>query len=158
LTLGRGVPAATAGLMVSLYWGSLMTGRVLFGLVADRVPLALALRLCIMASIVGALLFWLQPTHLLSFAGLMAMGFFLAPIFASLISLTPGRVGRAHAASAIGFQIAAAALGGAALTALVGIAARSGGLEVIGAAIAIFAALLLVLFEGFMHLGSPAAR
>jgi fucose permease len=157
LTLGRGVPAATAGLMVSLYWGSLMAGRVLFGLVADRVPLTRTLRFCIIGSIAGALLFWLEPTRLLSFAGLMAMGFFLAPIFASMISLTPGRVGRAHADSAIGFQIAAAALGGAALTALVGVAARTGGLEVIGAAIAIFAVLLLVLFEAFMRAGKPAA-
>jgi fucose permease len=157
LTLGRGVSATAAGLMVSFYWGSLMAGRVLFGLVADRMPLAPTLRLCIMASIVGALLFWLEPTRLLSFAGLMARGFFLAPIFASLISLTPARVGPAHAASAIGFQIAAAALGGAALTALVGVAARSGGLEIIGAAIAIFAVLLLVLFEASMRVGEPDA-
>ncbi|HMR29665.1 MAG TPA: MFS transporter [Geminicoccaceae bacterium] len=155
LTLGRGVPATTAGLLVSLYWGSLMAGRVLFGIVADRVPLVPTLRVCILASIAGALLFWLEPSRLLSFAGLMMIGFFLAPIFASLIGLTPGRVGAEHAASAIGFQIASAALGGGAVTALAGLAARSAGLEVIGATIAICAIALLVLYETFIRIGAP---
>lgn len=153
LTLGRGVPETAAGLFVSLYWGSLMVGRILFGAVANRVPLVSTLRLCLIASVAGALLFWLEPTRALSVAGLMMIGFFLAPIFASLISLTPGRVGQAHADSAIGFQVAAAGLGGAALTALVGILSRWGGLELIGASVTVLAALLLALYEVFMRVG-----
>src|SRR5690606_11928258 len=50
LTLHRGVPVTTAGLLVGLYWGSLMLGRVLFGVVADRVPLVKTLRVCIAAA------------------------------------------------------------------------------------------------------------
>lgn len=153
LTLGRGVPEAAAGLFVSLYWGSLMVGRILFGAVAHRVPLVSTLRGCLLGSVAGALLFWLEPTRPLSVAGLMMIGFFLAPIFASLISLTPGRVGQAHADSAIGFQVAAAGLGGAALTALVGVLSRWGGLELIGASVAGLAALLLALYEVFMRVG-----
>ncbi|WP_216329613.1 MFS transporter [Deinococcus aestuarii] len=154
LTLGRGVPEGAAGLFVSLYWGSLMVGRILFGLIANRVPLVGTLRLCLIASALGALLFWLEPTRPLSVAGLMTIGFFLAPIFASLISLTPGRVGRAHADSAIGFQIASAGLGGATLTALVGVIARAGGLELIGVCIVVAAVLLLALYEVFIRVGS----
>ncbi|MFC0618092.1 MFS transporter [Deinococcus budaensis] len=156
LTLGRAVPEATAGLYVSLYWGSLMVGRILFGFVANRVPLVGTLRLCLIASVAGALLFWLEPTRPLAVAGLMMIGFFLAPIFASLISLTPGRVGAAHANSAIGFQVAAAALGGAALTALTGVIARAGGLELIGLCIVVAAALLLALYEAFVRTGGEA--
>lgn len=157
LTLGRGVPEGAAGLFVSLYWGSLMVGRILFGAVANRVPLVGTLRGCLLGSVAGALLFWLEPTRVLSVAGLMMIGFFLAPIFASLISLTPGRVGQAHADSAIGFQIAAAGLGGAALTALVGVLSRWGGLELIGASIAVLAALLLALYEVLMRVGGGGA-
>ncbi|MBR0667092.1 MFS transporter [Roseomonas hellenica] len=153
LTLGRGVPDTTAGLFVSLYWGSLMLGRVLFGAVADRLPLALSLRLCLVASIMGAMLLWLGPTRELSLLGLMMMGFFLAPIFASLISLTPDRVGREHANSAIGFQIASAALGGAALTGLIGVLTRSFGLEIIGLAVVVTALILLALHEAFLRSG-----
>lgn len=153
LTLHRGVSVATAGLLVSLYWGSLMVGRVLFGVVADRVPLVRTLRACIAASVVGALLFWLEPTELLSYLGLMVVGFSIAPIFASLISLTPRRLGGEHANNAIGFQIAAAGLGGAGLTALVGVIAGSVGLEVIGASIVALTVILLMLYEVFTRLG-----
>jgi len=151
LTLERGVAAGAAGIWVSLYWGGLMVGRVLFGVIADRVPLAGTLRVCMLATAVGALLFWLEPTRTLSLVGLIMIGFFLAPIFASLISLTPARVGVAHADSAIGFQIAAAGLGGAVLTGLVGIVARSLGLWVVGASLLFFALLLLGLFETLLR-------
>lgn len=153
LTLGRGVDATTAGLFVTLYWGSLMAGRVLFGFVADRVPLARTLRLCLIASFLGALLFWLDPSGILSVVGLMIIGFAFAPVFASLVSLTPARVGVEHADSAIGFQIASAGLGGAVLTGLAGLLARDFGLEVIGLVIALSTLLLLLLYEALMHVG-----
>jgi fucose permease len=153
LTLSRGVPETTAGFIVSLYWGSLMVGRILFGFIANRVALIITLRLCIIGSIIGAFLFWRDPSLPLSVLGLMMIGFFFAPIFASLISLTPKRVGEDHANSAIGFQVAAAALGAASLTGLAGILARSFGLEIIGLAIFAAAILLLVFYEAFMHAG-----
>jgi MFS family permease len=129
-------------------------GRIVFGTVADRVPLVRTLRLCLLGAAVGALLFWLEPTRLLSLVGLMAIGFSLAPVFASLISLTPSRVGSAHADSAIGFQIAAASLGAAALTGVTGALADAFGLEVIGLAILVFTLILLALHEGFTRDGS----
>lgn len=151
LTLGRGVSETTAGLFVSLYWGSLMVGRILFGIFADRVALIRTLRLCMVGSALGALLFWLEPTRALALFGLMSVGFLFAPIFASLISLTPALVGAAHAHNAIGFQIASAGLGGAVLTGLVGILADAFGLEIIGAAILVFVLLLLAGYEGLMR-------
>jgi fucose permease len=147
LTLHRGESVATGGLLVGLYWGSLMTGRVLFGIVADRVPLVRTLTACIAMSVVGALLFWLEPTRSLSFLGLMLMGAAFAPVFASLIILTPRWVGRAHADNAIGFQIAAAGLGGATLTATVGIVAEAAGLATIGVSVLVITVALLMLYQ-----------
>lgn len=157
LTLGRGVPEGTAGLCVALYWGGLMAGRVVFGVVAERVALVATLRLCILGSLAGALLFWLEPTRGLSLAGLVLIGLSLAPIFASLIGLTPGQVGADHADSAIGFQIAAAGLGGAALTAAIGVLAGALGLEVIGAALFALALALLALYELLVRHGRRRA-
>ena len=151
LTLHRGLPVSTAGLLVSLYWGSLMAGRVLFGIVADRMPLVKTLRVCILGSVAGALLFWLEPTPFVSYVGLMLIGFSLAPVFASLISLTPRRVGAEHANNAIGFQIASAGLGGAGFTAAVGLVAASAGLEVIGASVVVMALFLLAAYEALMR-------
>jgi fucose permease len=147
LTLHRGESVATGGLLVSLYWGSLMVGRVLFGVVADRVPLVRTLTICLAASVVGALLFWLEPTRSLSFLGLMLIGAAFAPVFASLIILTPRWVGPAHADDAIGFQIAAAGLGGASLTAAVGYFAEAVGLATIGVSVLVLTVALLVLFR-----------
>ncbi len=151
LTIERGVSVTTAGLLVTLYWGSLMVGRVLFGIVATRVPLVPTLRLCILGSVLGALLLWLEPTPFVSYLGLMLVGLSLAPIFASLISLTPKRVGDAHSGNAIGFQIASAGLGAAGLTALVGVLAGAYGLEVIGVAVLVFAVLLFVTFQALVR-------
>jgi Fucose permease len=153
LTLGRGVSETTAGFVVSLYWGSLMVGRILFGFIANRVPLIATLRLCIIGSIIGAFLFWRDLSLPFSVLGLMMIGFFFAPIFASLISLTPKRVGEEHANSAIGFQVAFAALGAASLTGFAGILARALGLEIIGLAIFSAAVFLLIFYEAFMHAG-----
>lgn len=147
LTLHRGESVATGGLLVSLYWGSLMVGRVLFGIVADRVPLTRTLTACLAASVAGALLFWLEPTRVLSFLGLMLIGAAFAPVFASLIVLTPRWVGPAHADNAIGFQIAAAGLGGASLTAAVGFIAEAAGLATIGVSVLVLALVLLGLYR-----------
>lgn len=146
LTLHRGESVATGGLLVSLYWGSLMVGRVLFGIVADRVPLVQTIAYSIGASVLGALLFWLEPTRTLSFLGLMLIGASFAPVFASLVILTPRWVGVAHADNAIGFQIAAAGLGGATLTAAVGFVANSVGLQTIGVSVVVLTVALLVLY------------
>jgi hypothetical protein len=73
-----------------------------------------------------------------------------------MISLTPVRLGRAHAAHAIGFQVSAGYLGAAALPGLAGILARRLGLEVIGPFLFAAALALLVLHES--TLGRIRAR
>ncbi|KQS78828.1 MFS transporter [Rhizobium sp. Leaf384] len=158
LSLGRGFTEGMAATVVGLYWASLMTGRVAFGFVANRLPLIETLRVCLLGSVLGALLFWLDFDTYTSVGGLLLMGFLFAPVFASLISLTPDRVGRAHADSAIGFQIAAAGLGGAVLTSVVGVLTRTLGLEVIGAALFVAALLLFFLYLGFTVRPGPAPR
>lgn len=151
LTLGRGMDQTTAGLSVTGYWGSLMAGRVLFGFIADRVPLVPILRAALSLSVLGALLFWLGSPWWLSLAGLMLMGLAFAPIFASLIGMTPRRVGRAHADSAIGFQVAAAGLGAAVVTALIGILADGMGLEIVGASLLALTVLLVLVYEALVR-------
>src|SRR5690606_33817065 len=94
-----------------------------------------------------------EPTRTLSYLGLMLIGFAIAPVFASLISLTPARVGRAHSDNAIGFQIAAACLGGALLTGVVGVVAGSVGLEVIGVSIVALTVALSVSFSSPVQAG-----
>jgi len=154
----RTIPASTAGLWVSMYWGSLTVGRLVCGAVVSFMAVYLLLRLCIIGVALGATLIWLNLTSMLSFAGLALIGLSLAPIFPSLIVTTPERLGTAHTANGVGFQIAAAVLGQSLLPGLMGILARHRGLEMVGPALLAAALVLLVLYEIFIALSPQGAR
>ncbi len=89
----RGVAASVAGLWVSIYWAALTVGRVVLGLVIEQIGARLTLRLCMIGTIIGALLITQRAVDWLSFLGLALVGFALAPIFPTLIAETPGRRG-----------------------------------------------------------------
>lgn len=146
-TESRSISTTTAGQWVSVYWGALTVGRIVFGALVARVSVERLLRLCIIGIVGGAALFWLNFTPLLSFLGLAFIGFMLAPIFPSLIAQTPQRLGPRHTANAVGFQIAAAMLGGSMLPTIVGVLARNFGLESIGLFILVVSLGLFTLHE-----------
>ena len=146
-TDARAITMMTAGVWVSVYWACLFIGRILAGFVTGFVPARLLLRFCIAGMAVGAAMIWLNITDLLSFLGLGLMGLASAPVFPTLIATTPMRIGEAHTANAVGFQIAAAVLGQAVLPTLIGVIARRLGLEIIGPSLFIAALLLLGLYE-----------
>ncbi len=146
-TEARGVPPATAGVWVAVYWGGLTAGRILSGGLASRIDGAAQLRIGTIGALAGALLVWWNPATGVGFLGLALLGLALAPIFPTLIAQTPSRVGPTHAASAIGFQVAAAYLGTAAVPGLTGVLASRGGLTVIGPCLVATALVLLLLQE-----------
>ncbi|MEX2162063.1 MAG: MFS transporter [Anaerolineales bacterium] len=146
-TLGRGTPELAAKFWVGAYWGVFTIGRILFGLVADKVPLNTFLRGALVAATAGALLLWWNPVAWVGFAGLALMGLAEAPIYPSLIASTTARVGRENAANAIGLQGAAAGVGGATMVGLIGILATSIGIEMIAVSIVILAFLTLLFHE-----------
>jgi len=147
----RSVAPGTAGLWISIYWGSLTVGRVVFGVVVDRLGVLSTLRTCMFCVILGSVFFWWNVTDILSFLGLALIGFSLGPLFPSLISDTPRRLGAAHAPNAIGFQVAAASLGVAVLPGLAGVLAENLGLEVIGPFLIVASIVMSVLYEMIVH-------
>src|SRR5207245_501244 len=112
LTEARGVPSVLAGTWISLYWASLTVGRILFGFVVQRISPSTLLRGCMAGAILSTLLIWLNSAPWLTFGGIALMGLALAPQFPLLISATPRYLGPQHAANGVGFQVAAASLGG----------------------------------------------
>jgi len=153
-TEARSVAPSTAGLWVSIYWGSLTAGRLFLGAVADRVGVVALLRMCIVGIILGSALVWWNVADPVSFTGLALIGFSLAPLFPSLISSTPRRVGAAHAANAIGFQVAAGSVGVALLPGFAGVLAKSLGLEIVGPFLFAASIMLLLLHEAIAHLSA----
>ncbi|MEN3334919.1 MAG: hypothetical protein V7641_4284 [Blastocatellia bacterium] len=155
-TEGRAIAMREAGLWVSIYWGSLTAGRLVFGFVAELRAARLLLRLCLVGIALGAALIWLNLSNLSSFLGLALMGFAAGPIFPSMIAATPGRLGEAHTANAVGFQIAAAVLGQSLLPATVGVVASRLGLESVGPSLLLAALLLIALHESLRFTGPQA--
>ena len=146
-TEARGVAPGTAGVWAAGYWGSLTLGRLLSGALADRLSSTALLRIGTAGAPAAALVIWLVPGHWASVVGLLALGFSLAPVYPLLIAATTERLGARHAGHAIGFQVAGAYLGTAALPAGAGVLADRLGLEVIGPLLFAATTLLLLLHE-----------
>jgi fucose permease len=156
LTESRGMNHTAAGLATGGYWGALTAGRIVFGQLAASVSRQTVLRTGLGLAPVGALLLWLNLGSAASAAGAMLLGFALAPIFPTLISVTPDRVGAAFAPQAVGFQVAVANIGIALLPGAVGVVARRQGLEVVCVFLVGATVLLLLLEECFARARGPA--
>ena len=157
-TESRAIPAATAGMWISIYWANLTLGRFLSGVIVGFAPVLLLLRSSIIGIALGAALIWLNISELSSFSGLALMGLSSAPIFPTLIATTPARLGEAHTANGVGFQIAAAVLGQSLVPASVGVLAGKINLETVGPALFTCAVLLLALFEVLMAVSRKSIR
>ena len=146
-TQSRGIGAVAAGQWVSIYWASFTIGRIFFGAIISRVNTLVLLRVCMIGVLIGALLLWWNPLVWIGFAGLTLLGFAQAPLFPVLVSATPNRVGVANAANVIGFQVAGAGVGIAALPALAGFLVQTVSPETLAPFIVVAGVLLIVLHE-----------
>ncbi|MEU8408460.1 MFS transporter [Micromonospora sp. NPDC048842] len=156
LTEGRGLSAALAGGCVSAYWGSLFVGRVVQGLVAERLGAGLVLRASLAGMAVGAALIAVPGPAVLAVLGLVVVGFAAAPVFPLLTLTTAERVGAAHADRAIGMQIGASGVGAALVPAGLGVLIGNTSVQVLGSALLVLALALIALYEWGAR--RPAAR
>ena len=147
LTEGRGVAPAAAGAWIASYWTGLTAGRIVSGAAARRFAASTVLRAATLGAVASTLLLWRDPGMGFGLLALAALGCCLAPIYPLLIAETPRRIGAEHAAAAIGFQVAAAYLGTAAIPGATGVFATARGLGVIAPCLVVTALLLLVLQE-----------
>lgn len=146
LTEGRGLSGAVAGVCVSGYWASLFLGRVVQGVVAERLGSDQVLRASLGGMVAGAVLVALPAPGWVAVVGLAIIGFAAAPVFPLMTLTTADRVGTAHADRAIGVQIGAAGLGGALLPGAVGVLLNRLDVEYLGPALVVLSVLLLVLY------------
>lgn len=156
LTESRGVAAGTAGVAVGVYWASIGIGRVVFGVVADRVGIDRLLRCCLLAAAAGAGLFAAPLPAGAAFAGLVLAGFGLAPVYPCLMTRTPQRLGTAISAHAVGFQVGAAMIGAAAVPGALGLAAGAVGLEAVSVGVVIAAGAVWLLHEWLVRMPGKA--
>jgi fucose permease len=114
LTAGRGLPPAAAGVAVAAYWAMMCAGRVVLGPVAERLGPARVLAAAVAGVPLGAALMAVHGPAALAVAGLMLLGLAAAPVF-PLFTLTTGTT------RMVSLQVAASAVGGAAVPAGLGL-------------------------------------
>jgi fucose permease len=148
LTEGRGLSSAVAGVCVSAYWGSLFVGRVIQGLVAERLGSSRVLLGSLIGMAAGSVLVALPLSGWVAAAGLVIIGFAAAPVFPLMTLTTADRVGVAHTDRAIGVQIGASGLGGAVLPGAVGVLLSRVDVEALGPSLVVMSVLLLLLHLG----------
>ncbi len=128
LTAGRGLAPETAGVAVSAYWAMMFAGRVVLGPVAERLGSARVLAAAVAGVPLGAVLMAVPGPGALAIAGLMILGLAAAPIF-PLLTLTTGQ--RTGTARMVSLQVAASAVGSAALPAGLGLAIGAVGARIL---------------------------
>jgi fucose permease len=121
LTSGRGLPDVAAGIAVSAYWAMMFVGRVVLGPVAERAGASRVLAVAVVGVPLGALLMAVPGPAFVAVAGMMLLGLAAAPVFPLVTLTTADRVG-GGSAYVVGLQVAASAVGSAALPSGIGLA------------------------------------
>jgi fucose permease len=149
LTEARGLDPATAGTCVGGFWTLFTLGRVAAGVAVVRLGALRVARIAAAGVVAGVLLFALAPAAapLSGAAGLWLAGFSIGPLFPGLMAETPRRLGAGAAAHAVGFQVAAAVVGAAALPAVAGSLTGPFGLGAIAAVLVPASLVFLALHE-----------
>ena len=134
-----------AGLAVTCFYGSIMCGRVLVGFISEKMGNRRLIRIGLGLAICGVAMLTISGLPVLALVGLLLFGLGCAPIYPSLMHETPRRFDPATTRKVIGWQVAAANIGGAIMPAAFGVLAAGFGLEAVFPTIGGFAVLLLVL-------------
>ena len=153
LTQHRGLGDLAASTWVSLYWVALTVGRLWLGLSGHRAPVHRLLGLAVAGAGAAAVILWVGGP--LAPAGLLVAGLALSVVFPLLMLLTPERVGAERAAAAVGWQTAAASIGGAGGPAAAGVVLDAVGIEAYGPTVLVMAVALAGVVIA-LEVGSPS--
>ncbi len=138
-----GLSPATAGLATSGYWAALTATRLGLALVPRLPTPHLIVRWGCVTAVVATLAIWWQPDVGVTLSGFILLGAGLAGVFPALIALTPSRIGDRQAQHVIAWQVGAAAAGGSAISAVIGLLIGTSGYSVLGPSLAVLALLLI---------------
>jgi fucose permease len=136
--------AAMAGPAVFAYPAALTIGRFATALPKRTLNPRLAVWIGLTGGVVAASLIWWAPSVAVVVIALALVGFCFAPVFPAMVTLTPLRLGARRAHHVIGWQIAAANVGGSGLSAAVGIELQHQGLSRFGPSLLVILGLGVV--------------
>jgi fucose permease len=129
LVQARGLSGTLAGYSISGFWLGLTVGRFVISPVATRIGMSTGgmMYACLAGITVTAALGWLSPTAAATSAALVALGFFLGPVFPTTMAIAPRLTSPELAPTAIGVLNAGSTIGGAGLPWVAGAIAQAAG-------------------------------
>jgi fucose permease len=152
-----GMDAGLAGFWAGAYWGALALGRLVLPSITRGMKPARLVQMGTWGLLAGGLLMT-RDVESLYLSGLLLFGFSMAPMFPTLMSLTPIRLGSNVSIHAIGFQVSSAVLGAVAVPTLAGILSERYGLVAIPWTLAVGALLLIGIETSFRTLADHRSR
>jgi fucose permease len=157
LTLGRHTDIRLAGAAVSAFWWSQTLVRAGSGFIAVRIGTNRLVYASLGTALLGAAMLWWAPGAAFEVVAMALFGGGLGPLFPTLISLAPSQFG-ARAVQVVGYEIAAAAIGGATLAAATGLVLQQWGLWLFPLLLVGGAAATIVLHYAGGRLSGASAR
>ena len=148
LVLARGVGEAQAASMVALFYLGITAGRFLAGVVADRIagPQMIRIGQGVIALGIAALAAGGSDTAVLSIA-ITLIGLGCAPIYPSIVALTPSRFGEAASQGMVSLQMACAYVGSTFFPPVCALVVGAGGAALLPSLYAAVLAAMIVLAE-----------
>ena len=147
LVMSRGVEAATAASIVSLFYLGITVGRLASGMIASALGSAQQIRIgqCLIGA--GLTLLLIAPVEQLIWVAIGLIGLGCAPIYPSIVALTPQRFGARASQGMVSLQMACAYTGSSLVPPVFGLVAGAGGAWAIPWLLAVFLAANALLCE-----------
>lgn len=144
-----GLVPSVSGFYVASYYGSIMTGRFLSGIISNRLGNRTMIRLGLILATIGAFLLLLIREPFFIRIGLILIGLGLAPLYPSMMHETPRRFNSAQANFLISYQVGIAYVGGTFVSTSLGYLFSSFKISILYPIILAILLLMLVLSEKY---------
>ena len=132
----------------SLIFGGLMLGRLISGLISNKLGDRVLIRLGIAVELIGIVLVMLPIRHYLPAAiGFVVTGTGMGPIYPAIQHMAPANFGKKYSAAVSGLQMASAYVGSTFMPAVFGILQQYIGIGIMPVYLLIFAVLNIGLLE-----------
>lgn len=141
------IPIETASLWAGIYYGAITVGRIIAGFTSFKVSSKQTVRAGIILALLGIILLVLNTGPTFSLIGIVLIGLGLAPIYPSLVHMTPERFGIHKSAKVMSLQMVGGYIGASAIPPLIGVLASELTLNVIALIIPLCLVALLASTE-----------
>ncbi|MBR5384069.1 MAG: MFS transporter [Clostridia bacterium] len=132
----------------SLIFGGLMLGRLISGVISNKVGDRPLIRAGIAVELVGIILIWIPAeSYIVTAAGFVIIGTGMGPVYPAIQHMAPANFGTRNSAAVIGLQMASAYIGSTFMPMVFGQLQQAAGIAVMPEYLMIFAALNIGLLE-----------